>query len=88
MGLGNDYGIDINPSPFPRVALDQWMVDVLADLQEAAKDRGMTRVVDQLAIATRVTQEEILRKRTEASGSRRTVPEYYPSSPPAGYRKH
>ncbi|NIZ09435.1 hypothetical protein [Pseudooceanicola sp. HF7] len=91
MRVQQGYQTEPSPPPFPRVARDQWMVDVIADLQEAAKERGMMRLVDELAVCTRITQEEIYRKRMEALAPRRTVQEadrYYPSSPPAGYRRN
>ncbi|QOL82982.1 hypothetical protein [Pseudooceanicola spongiae] len=36
-----------------------WMIDVLADLQEAAQQRGLTAFADQLRIARRVAHAEM-----------------------------
>ncbi|RII39392.1 hypothetical protein DL237_07040 [Pseudooceanicola sediminis] len=87
----NRVEADLSSLAIPRLASDQWMVDVLADLQEAARDRGMMAVVDQLAIATRVTKQEIARKRVEAGIRRPNEVDhtaFYYTVPPAGYRRN
>ncbi|MBT9384788.1 hypothetical protein KM176_13040 [Pseudooceanicola sp. CBS1P-1] len=56
----------MNAAAFARISSDAWMVDVLAELQEAALDRDMFVVAEQLAVTTRLVQGEIARKRNEA----------------------
>ena len=48
-----------------KLSADQWMIDVLADLQEAARDRALYTSAEKLAQVSRVLQNEITRKRND-----------------------
>lgn len=44
---------------------DQWMIDVLADLHEAARERELYTSAEKLAQVSRTLQNEITRKRID-----------------------
>ncbi|WP_010137391.1 hypothetical protein [Oceanicola sp. S124] len=48
-----------------KLSADQWMIDVLADLQEAARERELYASAEKLAQVSRVVQDEITRKRID-----------------------
>lgn len=48
-----------------KLSADQWIIDVLADLQEAARDRELYTSSEKLAQVSRVVQDEITRKRID-----------------------
>ncbi|MBR9763597.1 MAG: hypothetical protein GYB53_08755 [Rhodobacteraceae bacterium] len=48
-----------------KLSADQWMIDVLADLQEAARERELYASAERLAQVSRVVQDEITRKRID-----------------------
>lgn len=62
-----------NPAGNPREAeyllskmnADQWMIDVLADLQEAARERELYTSAEKIAQVSRTLQNEITRKRID-----------------------
>ncbi|MGI3165489.1 hypothetical protein [Pseudooceanicola sp. 200-1SW] len=65
--LAGDYGANPREAEYllSKISADQWMIDVLADLQEAARERALHTSAEKLAQVGRVLQNEITRKRID-----------------------